>query len=102
MMSRAAYVVLCSFLLACRPADQAAESNTPVATDTTPAPAPAVPPDVYTTRIAIFVDADSMTTEERKKYTEEELETIFDDGNWYRSEAWTFLDSIGIKYVSAE
>ena len=99
---RRSAVLVCALAIACNPPDQAADTSAAVPADTTPpAPAPLLP-DVYTTRIAIFVKADTLTTEERKGLTEEDLQTIGDDGNWYRSEAWTLLDSLGIKYTSSE
>lgn len=60
-------------------------------------------PPFYDEEVVLFVGPDSTALHELKAaMSEEDFYTVADDEMWYRSEAFTLLDSLGIAYETIE
>ena len=92
-------------LLACTPtSDREANSvaGAPTRTDAGVGP-PAADEAGFSTRVAVFLLADSTALEAiRVERTEEEFHAVADDLMWYRAEAWSWLDEHGVRVVARE
>ena len=57
----------------------------------------------FSSRVAVFLLADSATLEAmRTDRTEEDFQVVADDLMWYRSEAWSWLEERGVRIVALE